>query len=35
MKYIWNEEAGSTFIDWCVLGAGVMSLGVAVVFTLT
>ena len=30
----WNEELGSSVVDWCVLGAGVVSLSVAVVTTL-
>jgi len=34
MRYFWNDQLGSAFIDWCVFGAGVMSLGVAVVLTL-
>ena len=33
-KTFWNDELGSAVIDWCVLGAGVMSLSVAVVTTL-
>lgn len=31
---IWNDEVGSALVDWAVLGAGVMSLTVAVVTTL-
>ena len=33
-KTFWNDEVGSALVDWCVLGAGVMSLSVAVVTTL-
>lgn len=33
-KRIWNDELGSTVVDWCILGAGVVSLSVAVVSTL-
>jgi len=34
MKFFWNDELGNAAVDWLVLGAGVMSLGVAVVFSL-
>lgn len=30
----WNDDLGSTVVDWCILGAGVVSLSVAVVATL-
>lgn len=33
-KKIWNDELGSSFVDWCVFGAGVASLSVAMVTTL-
>lgn len=33
-KSIWNADMGSTFVDWCVLGAGVASLAVALVTTV-
>jgi hypothetical protein len=28
---IWNDELGSATVDWLVFGAGVVSLGVALV----
>ncbi len=28
---IWNDELGSTTVDWMVFGAGIVSLGVALV----
>jgi len=33
-KRFWNDELGSSVVDWAIFGAGVMSLGVAVVSTL-
>jgi len=33
-KRVWNDELGSALVDWAVLGAGVMSLSVAVVTTV-
>ena len=30
----WNDELGSSVVDWAVFGAGVVSLGVALVSTL-
>lgn len=34
MKRFWNDELGSAFVDWCIFGAGAVSLGVAVVSTV-
>ena len=34
MRYFWNDDLGSTLVDWYVFGAGVLSLAVAVAFTL-
>jgi len=34
IQRFWNDELGSSLIDWCVFGAGVVSLSVAVVTTL-
>jgi Flp pilus assembly pilin Flp len=34
VQRFWNDELGSSVIDWFVLGAGVASLSVAVVTTL-
>lgn len=33
-KRFWNDEMGSAVVDWCVLGAGVTSLAVAMITTL-
>ncbi len=33
-KQVWHDELGSALVDWAVLGAGVMSLSVALVTTL-
>ena len=33
-KKIWNEDLGSSVVDWCVLGTGVASLSVALVTTI-
>ena len=30
----WHEELGSSVVDWTILGAGILSLGVALVSTL-
>ena len=30
----WNDELGSSVVDWAIFGAGVVSLGVALVSTL-
>jgi len=34
LQRFWNDELGSGLVDWCFFGAGVASLGVAVVSTL-
>ncbi|MGR3662885.1 MAG: Flp family type IVb pilin [Paracoccaceae bacterium] len=34
IQRFWNDEMGSSVIDWCILAAGAASLGVAVVSTL-
>ena len=34
VQRFWNDEMGSSVVDWCILGAGVASLSVAVVTTL-
>ncbi len=33
-KRFWNEETGSSVVDWAIFGAGVVSLSVAVVSTI-
>lgn len=33
-RKFWNDELGSAVVDWMVLGAGIVSLTVAVVTTL-
>ena len=33
-KRFWNDEMGSSVVDWAIFGAGVLSLGVAVVATV-
>ncbi len=30
----WNEELGSSVVDWAIFGAGIGSLGLAVITTL-
>ncbi len=30
----WNDELGSSVVDWAIFGAGVLSLGVALASTL-
>ncbi len=34
LNRFWNDELGSTFVDWAIFGAGAASLGVAVVSTV-
>jgi len=34
IQRFWNEEAGNAVVDWCVLGAGAASLGLALAATL-
>ncbi len=34
LRHFWNDELGSAVVDWMVLGAGIVSLSVAVVTTL-
>lgn len=33
-KRFWHDEMGSAVVDWCIFGAGTVSLGVALVSTL-
>jgi len=30
----WNDELGSSVVDWAIFGVGAVSLGVAVISTL-
>jgi Flp pilus assembly pilin Flp len=34
LNRFWNDQLGSSVVDWAILGAGVVSLGVALVSTL-
>jgi Flp pilus assembly pilin Flp len=34
LRRFWNDELGSAVVDWMVLGAGIVSLSVAVATTL-
>ncbi len=34
-KRFWNESLGSSIVDWAVFAAGVMSLGIAMVSTIS
>ena len=34
LKHFWNDELGSAVVDWCILGGGAVSLGVAIVSTI-
>lgn len=34
LNRFWNDQLGSSVVDWAILGVGVVSLGVALVSTL-